>query len=323
MYRRLCPSTAHRGRWLCLVAAGLALAGCGDSHTATHRHGHGAVTNPPALPGTGKPTITIGDKNFTEQFLLGELYSQALRNAGYSVTLNQNIGPLPVTVQELRANQLAMYPEYLDTWDSQVAHAPGPFRTRSAAYNTGEAYATRHHLKLLRPSPFSDTAGIGVTFNYAVENGLSRISDLRKLGRKLAFGGPPEFQNARLGLPALESRYRVKPSSYRSLEIGDQYRALDNGQVQAADVSTTDGELSTGNYTLLADPFRLFGWGNVVPVVTAHALAVEGPAFAATINTVTALLTTPVIRMLNAQVDIAGQDPATVAGEFLAENDLG
>ena len=106
-------------------------------------------------------------------------------------------------------------------------------------------------------------------------------------------------------------------------EIGQQYGALNSGQVQAADVNTTDGELSTGDYTLLADPFRSFGWGNVVPVVTNHALAVEGPAFATTINAVTALLTTPVIRMLNAQVDIAGELPANVAAEFLAENGLG
>jgi glycine betaine/choline ABC-type transport system substrate-binding protein len=49
----------------------------------------------------------------------------------------------------------------------------------------------------------------------------------------------------------------------------------------------------------------------------------EGPAFATTINAVTALLTTPVIRDLNAQVDLLGQDPATVAAEFLAENGLG
>jgi osmoprotectant transport system substrate-binding protein len=305
-----------------LLAAGVVLAGCGASHKVGQRQSQTATTNPSALPGTGKPTVTIGDKNFTEQFILGELYYEALRNQGFSVILNQNIGPLEVTMQELRANQLAMYPEYLDTWDSQVAHTPGPYNNSSAAYRAGERYANAHGLKLLRPTPFSDTSAVGVTFDYAVQNGLSTIGDLRKLGRRIALGGPPEFQSAG-GLSSLESIYRFTPGSYRSLEIGEQYKALDSGQVQAADVNTTDGQLSTGNYTLLSDPFKKFGWGNVVPVVTTHALKQEGPAFATTINAVTALLTTPVIRMLNAQVDIAGEDPATVAAEFLAENGLG
>jgi osmoprotectant transport system substrate-binding protein len=304
------------------VAVAVSAAGCGASHKLVDGR-HTATTNPAALPGTGKPPVTIGDKNFTEQFVLGELYYEALRNQGFPVQLNQNIGPLDVTLRELQTGQLALYPEYLSTWDAQVAHAHRPFASRSGAFNIGQVYAKRRGLKLLRPSPFSDTSAVGVTFNYAVENGLSTISDLRKLGRQMTFGGPPQFQSAPNGLPALESAYRFRPGAYKSLEIGEQYRALDGGQVQVATVSTTDGQLSSGNYTLLSDPHGLFAWGNVVPVVSAHALALEGPAFATTVNAVTALLTTSAIRQLNAQVDLMGQDPATVAAEFLAENGLG
>ena len=315
-------SPVHLRRVLSALAACLVLAGCGASHKVGGG-AHTVTTTASALPGTGKPTVTIGDKNFTEQFVLGELYYEALRNQGFPVQLNQNIGPLNVTLQELRSGQLAMYPEYLNTWNSEVAHTPGPYPSPGAAYNAGQTYARSQGLKLLRYTPFSDTPAVGVTFNYAVQNGLSAIGDLRKLGRRLTFGGPPQFQSSRTGLRALESTYRFKAHFYRSLEIGEQYKALDSGQVQVADVNTTDGQLSTGDYTLLADPFRLFGWGNVVPVVSAHALALEGPAFASTINAVTALLTTPVIRELNADVDIVGQTPASVAAEFLDENGLG
>lgn len=307
---------------ICLLASGLALTGCG-AHKLVGNAKHTATTNPASLPGTGKPLVTIGDKNFTEQFILGELYYEALRNQGFPVQLNQNIGPLQVTMHELRAGQLAMYPEYLDTWDSQIAHARGPFPSRTAALRAGQTFAHTHGLRLLRPTPFSDTGGVGVTFNYAVQNGLTSIADLRKLGRKVTLGGPPQFQTSAGGLRSLESSYRFRSGSYKSLEIGDQYKALDSGEVQAANVNTTDGQLSTGNYTLLSDPLNLFGWGNVVPVVSAHALALEGPAFATTINAVTALLTTPVIRDLNAAVDLYGENPTTVAAEFLAENGLG
>jgi osmoprotectant transport system substrate-binding protein len=325
MPRKSSPSLA---RLVCTVGVvalvALTLAGCGASHKLGDRTSHTTTsTTTTPLPGTGKPSVTIGDKNFTEQFVLGELYYEALRNEGFPVQLNQNIGPLDVTMRELQSGQLAMYPEYLNTWDSEVARTHRAFPARSAAYDAGQTYAGTHGLKLLRPTPFSDTPSVGVTFDYAVQNGLSSISDLGKLGRQMTFGGPPEFQSSPVGLRTLESAYRFKPRNYRSLEIGQQSRALDQGQVQAADVNTTDGQLATGDYTLLSDPRRLFGWGNVVPVVSAHALAVEGPYFASTINAVTALLTTPVIRELNAQVDLLGQNPATVAAEFLSENGLG
>jgi osmoprotectant transport system substrate-binding protein len=307
------------------VMAAAALTGCGASATTPDSPSPTTTTatNPSALPGTGRPVVTIGDKNFTEQFILGELYYEALKNQGFPVQLNQNIGPLATTMQELHTGQLAMYPEYLDIWDAQVAHAYGPFTSRQAAYRAGQQYALAHGLKLLQNTPFSDTGGIAVTFDYAAQNGLTTIGDLSKLGHHVILGGPPQYQTEPGGLRALESGYGFKPAAYKSLEIGNQYRTLESGEVQAANIDTTDGDLSTGNYTLLSDPLGLFGWGNVVPVVSEKALAMEGPAFATTINQVSSLLTTSVIRELNAQVDLSGQDPRIVAGQFLAENGLG
>ena len=87
-------------------------------------------------------------------------------------------------------------------------------------------------------------------------------------------------------------------------------------------MQTTDGQLASGDYLLLADPANVFGWGNVVPVVTSSVIESEGPAFAATINRVSSLLTIGVMRELNQAVDVAGQNPATVAQQFLETHGL-
>ncbi len=317
------PGPLRPARVLVLIAAlsAFALSGCGV--VAGAQTGSAQTSTGNALPGTGRPLVTIGDKNFTEQFILGELYYLALRNRGFPVQLNQNIGPLDVTLQQLRHGQLGMYPEYINTWDSQVAHESGPFADGKQAYATGQSYAESHGMRLLSPTPFSDTGAIAVTFDYAVQHGLTTLRDLRTLGHGLSLGGPPQFQTQPGGLSALQSAYGFRGSSYKSLEIGGQYPALDSGQVDAAEVDTTDAQLGTGDYTLLSDPEHVFGWGNVVPVVTARVLAEEGTAFASTINQVSELLTTAVIRELNAEVDIQGQDPAIVASQFLSENGFG
>src|ERR1700716_2029376 len=99
------------------VAVVLALAGCGGKSgpttaATTQSTTQAAQTTPP--PGAGRPTIYIGDKNYTEQFILGELYYEALLAQGFSVQLNKNIGPTEVTMQALQTGRLDLYPEYLN-----------------------------------------------------------------------------------------------------------------------------------------------------------------------------------------------------------------
>jgi osmoprotectant transport system substrate-binding protein len=274
------------------------------------------------LPGVGKPPVTIGDENLPEQFLLGQLYYQALKAQGFQVTLNQSIGPPQVVLQALATGQLAMYPEYLDIWDQDVAGLKHQYRTRSAAYAAGQRYALAHDLELLDPTPFSDTNAIAVAFDYAVENQVQSISDLIKVSPQLTLGGAPQFQQSATGLPLVEDTYGVVPAGFKALEIGSQYQALDQGTVQAAVVNTTDPQLLSGSYPLLHDPENVFGWGNIVPVASTKALDAEGPVFIDTINRVSALLSLDTMRELNAQVVLYNQDPAAVAQQFLQDHDV-
>jgi osmoprotectant transport system substrate-binding protein len=329
---------SHHPRGARLLAATLttiavlALAGCSSS-SSTGSAGAGSASNSStlpsttsgtstststaALPGAGKPTVTIGDKNFTEEFVLGDLYREALQAQGYTVQLNQNIGPTTVTLQAMASGALDMYPEYLSTFETAVAQFRHGFRTESAAYGAAQRYAEAHHLELLLPTPFSDTSAIGVTVGYAQANHLSTVRDLARVAPSLIMGGPPQFEQTHPGLSDLERRYNFTPAAFKQLAFGDQYTALNAGQVQAADVNTTDGQLATGNYAVLGDPSNVLGFGNIVPVVASRAMLREGPAFVETINRISALLTVPVMRELNNAVDVAGQDPATVAKEFL------
>jgi osmoprotectant transport system substrate-binding protein len=254
--------------------------------------------------------------------VIGQLYLQALQAQGFKVSLNQNIGPTEVTVQALSTGSLAMYPEYLDVFDTAIARDTRHFRTQVDAYEAAQRYARAHGLVLLPPTPFSNTEAIAVTDAYAEQNGLSSIGDLRHIAGTWTLGGPEQFQQLPPGLAQLRAAYGVTPPAFRSLAIGDQYDELDAGTIQAADVFTTDGELASGDYQLLADPRRIFGYGNVVPVISAKALAAEGVAFSDTIDDVDAYLTTPVMRELNAAADIAKENPADVAAQFLETHGL-
>jgi osmoprotectant transport system substrate-binding protein len=324
------PRAARLGSSLLIIA--LLVAGCGSgagrsgsstrqssapSSTSTQTGDGTSTTSTSTLPGTGRPPITIGDKNYTEQFVLGDLYREALQAQGYTVDLNQNIGPTQVTLQAMASGSLDMYPEYLNVFDASIAGYRRSFHSESSAYAAAQRYALAHKMQLLLPTPFSDTEALGVTVGYAEANHLHTVRDLTRVAPTLTVAGPPQFQSGHPGLPDLERAYGFTPAGFKDVGLGDQYAALNNGTVQAADVNTTDGQLTSGDYRVLSDPGMVLGWGNVVPVVAARTLNVEGPAFVSTVNRISALLTVPVIRELNALVDVAGQDPAVVAQQFL------
>jgi osmoprotectant transport system substrate-binding protein len=308
-----------------VIATAVTISACGSNRrarTATTVTTATQAATVPVLPGTGRPPVTIGDKNFTEQFVLGELYLQALQAQGFNVSLNRNIGPTEVSIQAVASGTISMYPEYLDIWNQSVAGYKRTSASPRRAYANAEVSAQAHGLELLSPTPFSDTEAIAVTGAYASANHLRTLEDLRRVASTMTLGAPPEFAQSPTGLTAVEQAYGFTPAALKSLDIGAQYQALDKGTVQAAYVTTTDGQLFNRGYRLLQDPRAVFGIGNVVPVVSQKVLTAEGPAFQDTIDTVSALLNTRVIRHLNSDVDVYNQDPAVVAKQFLQANGL-
>lgn len=137
----------------------------------------------------------------------------------------------------------------------------------------------------------------------------------------LVLGGPPEFQTRPDGVPGLEEVYGVTFGEFRSLDAGGPLtvNALANGQIDAADIFTTDPNIAANDWVVLEDPENLFAAQNVVPLISTEE-ATDGVA--ATLDAVSAELTTEDLIALNEQVIIDRQDPAAVAGQWLAEHGL-
>jgi osmoprotectant transport system substrate-binding protein len=298
---------------LMLVALSLGATACGDDD------GGGGSGD---QPGKGKPGVTIGSKDFTEQFILGQLYTQALKDKGYTVTFKQNIGSTEVIDKALTSDKVDMYPEYTGTILSVVAQQTKRPTSAQGAYQAAKKFQEGRGFTLLEPTPFFNSDAMGVTKQYAEQNGLKSIADIKKLGGKFTWGAPPESRNRFEGLKGLQEVYGLTAMKFKPLQIGLQYKALDSGDIQGGDVFTTDGQLSGGKYVVLADPKKVFGFQNVAPVVKSSVLEEQGPEFAKTINDVSAKLTIEAMRSMNAAVDIDKKDPASVAESFLRANKL-
>jgi osmoprotectant transport system substrate-binding protein len=315
------------------ASAGRSGAGTGSTQTAPGVPGVTTVTTPtlPAadLPGYNRPVIKLGDMNTPEQFILGQLYQLALEQQGYTVEISRNVGSPDVRTAALKDGSLDVYPEYLDQWNSYVAHLHHRFQTLKGSYAAGSAYARTHGFVMLKPTPFSDTGGFAVTSEYAQQNHIRSLADLTH-GPGIIIGVPIEFQNEVHGLPALARAYHLRPGLaapnsrwyVQPIDIGFQYYWLSSGKVQAAFSDTTDPQLTGPGFRELQDPKHVFGFGNAVPVTTKRVLRLEGPDFKRTIDRVDALLTTEAMRGLNAEYSIGRHLPTPIAQQFLEGNGL-
>jgi osmoprotectant transport system substrate-binding protein len=316
-----------------LAILGVVLTACGSSSsssssssstTASAPAATTSATSTPAAssgPGVGKPAVTIGDKNFAEENILGALYSQALAAKGYKVTLKDNVGSTEIAYKALTSGQIELYPEYTGVLLSAIANQTKNPASAQAAYDEAKAYVAKDGLTLLNYTPFYDADALATLPGYASRNHLTSIADLKPLGKQVKLGAPPEFATRFEGLVGLKQEYGVSPT-FTPIAIELSYKALESGQVDVQNVFTTDGQLLGGKFKLLADPKHVFGFQNVAPLVKQSVVAAEGPAFVQTLNKVSALLTINAIQQMNAAVSIDKQSAASVAAKFLQDNGL-
>jgi glycine betaine/choline ABC-type transport system substrate-binding protein/ABC-type proline/glycine betaine transport system permease subunit len=269
-----------------------------------------------------KPTITIGSKNFTEEFILGEIYAQALQAAGYKVKKQLNLGSEQIALKALKAGRVDAYPEYTGTIltsfckvkDKDVNHDP------AAAYTQAKDCMAKDGITAEKQSPFTDSNGFAVTQAKAKSLGnITKLSDLKGKSQDLRISGPPECQQRTDCLLGLEQTYGLKFKKFVSIDLAKRHEVIKNGQTDVGEVFTTDGQIKADNLVLLKDDKQLFPPYNVSLLAKTSVADAAGPDFSKTIDLVTTGLTLPVMQELNSRVDLDKEKPAAVAAEYLKE----
>jgi osmoprotectant transport system substrate-binding protein len=305
---------------LALVVPALVGAGCGGDD-----EGGGSNTGSTQAadqPGKGKPAVTIGTKDFTEEFILGELYSQALQAKGYKVNLKRNIGATEITDKALTSKRIDAYPEYTGITTAVVAQDDELTPTKEETARKAKAFYEKRGQVVIGPTPFQDVDAIATTKEFAQQNDLKTVADLKDLP-SFTLGARPEFKSRFTGLVGMRKEYGIDNAKFRQLALGLQYGALDKGDVDTANVFSTDAQLASGKYTVLEDPKGIFGFQQVNFVINKDKYDQLGGAdFAAVIESVNKLLTNDAMQTMNAAVDLDKKEPKAVAAQFLQANDL-
>jgi osmoprotectant transport system substrate-binding protein len=284
-----------------------------------------ALAIPIVLGGTANakttaPTITIGTKNFTEQYVLGQLYKQALEAKGFKVAYKENIGSSELIDTAQRSGKINFYPEYTGVVALVLGHAKSP-KTLAQNYAAAKAYEEKHGSTLLAQTPFYDSDSFAVLKTTASKYGLKTIGDLKKVPN-LSYGGYPECDKRITCLLGFKQIYGLTKIKFVQLGTIPVTKLIDSGKVTGGDIFTTEPAFATGKYVALADTKHIFGFQNVAPVVKKDVLAAYGAKFRSTVNAVSAKLTNAAMIAMNKAVDVDKKKPAAVAAAFLKANGL-
>lgn len=269
--------------------------------------------------GAGGTTVKVGSKDFTEEFILGEMYALVLENSGFKVERKLNLGGTPVAQAGLLSGQIDVYPEYTGTGLLTVLKLPVNNDPKQVFDTVSKAYKEKFNLVWLDPAPMNNTEGLAMTQEGAKKYGIATISDMVAKASQLTMLAPPEFQAREDGLPGLQRVYGdFKFKKFIPADPGLRYQALTKGEADVVSAYGTDGQISAFNLVVLKDDKGLYPPYQVAPVVRQQALDAN-PGIRDALNALAPKLTDSTMRRLNYEVDGKKREPADVAKEFLTQ----
>jgi glycine betaine/choline ABC-type transport system substrate-binding protein len=318
---------------LAVLALAIGAVACGDDDDAGDSGGTPAATTDTGSESGGteikrddanaSKTITIGSKNFPEQYILGEIYAQGLEAAGFTVKKELDLGSEQVAFKALKDGKIDAYPEYTGTaltsfYKVKTDDVP---RDPQESYDQLAEDVKKDKITAFPQTPFQNTYKITATKETAEKIGNPKtISELaEKAGSKMSISGFPECRQRTDCLLGLKNVYQWTPKFVSSQ---GQYTDLDEGQSDFTFGFSTDGALSTDKYVTFEDDKQLFPPYYVTLLTRDEAVEKMGDAGRQVIEQLQEPLTEEVMQELNSRVAIDKQEPEKVAGDYLKESGL-
>ena len=288
------------------LAIAVALAACGGS-------------------GNGDVTLTIGSRATPEEEVLGHVYAEALRQAGYKVEgdfgieLENETAP----IGEIELENISGYPDHVDTvvrlLRPETEELPTDLRQ---GYEIARDKLGESGLTAFPPAPYSRNVQTALLRRTADRYELETVSDLKGKTDHMSVAGPTACHPSPYCLGGVEKQYGILFGGgylyIGKLPGGDPYRALEKGELDVAFVTNTDGKLARAEkFALLEDDKQILPAGNPIFVTSKKVAEEAGEDYEKTIVAVQKDLDLPAVQRLVAEVELEGKKPAQVAARYV------
>lgn len=233
--------------------------------------------------------------------------------------MRPNLGSREIVVPALEGGDIDLLPEYQGSLLLYL----------DAKATDTEAYAMQNTLTTVLPAglevlPYAaaeDRDSFAVTRETADKYGLKSLADLRKANGKLVLGAAAEMKKRVVGAVGLKERYGVEFKEFKSLDSSGPLvkGALKKGDVDVANVFTTDVDVIENGWVVLTDPLNLIPSQHIVPLIASRKADAKVRKALASLGNV---LSSEELTRLNRLVDKERKDPDEVADAWLKSKKL-
>jgi osmoprotectant transport system substrate-binding protein len=269
--------------------------------------------------------IVIGSKNFTESFILGELFAQQIEaHTHLKVERRFYLAGTYICQQAMLAGRIDIYPEYTGTALTAILkEGVGGYKNREEAYGRVKSEYERRFQFTLGPAlGFNDTFAMEIRGEDARRLGVKTLSQAAAFAPQWHAGFGYEFMERPDGYRGLAATYGLHFAELpRVMDLGLLARALQNRQIDFAAGNTTDGLIPVLDLFVLEDDRHYFPPYEAVPVIREQSLQ-QHPEIGPPIAALAGKISDQEMQQLNYAVDGQHRDPAQVVREFLQRKHL-
>ena len=282
------------------------------SFGGTVRRGAGIAALVAVSSALAAPPLNVGSKRFTESYILGEIIKQTANAAGETTAVHQQgLGNTAIVLNALTSGNIDVYPEYTGTIAKEILKldAVPPLPELNAKLGSiGLAVGVS--------LGFNNTYALAIRSEDARSKNITKLSDL-KAHPELRLGLSQEFIGRADGWPGLKQAYDLPFATPRGLDHGLAYDAIEQKQVDAIDIYSTDAKIDKAGLIVLADDRNYFPRYDAVLLYRAD-LPQRLPKTWAALQSLEGRIDDATMRRMNAAAELEGKDFASIAAAFLA-----
>ena len=253
------------------------------------------------LPIYTHANVTVGSKAFTEGYLTGELLAQQLESNDFTVDRKFGMGATGILFEALKGGQIQVYPEYTGTIAQAILKDE-----KLRSFESIQEALNKMGLVMSHSIGFDNNYSLAVSEKFSRENGLHKLSDLKRVEQKIRPGISHEFISRADGWVPLTRAYGLQLSGgIQAMEHTLAYQAIANDAVNLIDVYSTDAKIQTLGLVVLEDDLHFLPRYEAVILARKDFISREPKAWAA-LTKLEGSLSEPAMRALNNEVDGKG-----------------
>ena len=268
-------------------------------------------------------TITLAGKLGSEPSIITNMYKILIEDeTDDTVDVKDGMGKTSFLFNALKSDDIDGYLEFTGTVLGELTKEDLKSKKEDAVYQQAkQSLEKKYDMTMLKPMKYNNTYALAVKKDFAKENNIKTIGDLKKVEDKIKPGFTMEFNDRSDGYKAVAKAYGLNLSNVKKMEPKLRYTAVEKDNINLIDAYSTDAELKQYDMVVLKDDKHVFPPYQGAPMFKEKFLK-QHPEIKKPLNKLEGKISDEEMQEMNYKVTVKNEDPYNVAKHYLKKEGL-